>query len=77
MAADPYISRSEMDTVAVELVDGTGVLASVNTVLGVEHVSEARALAAEIASGLESGALQPTAGAIEPLAARMPRSGGR
>ncbi len=65
---DSYIPRKELDTVAVEvLVDGM-VAASLNTVLDPDQVSEARALAREIASGLQSGELEPTAGAIEPLA---------
>ena len=65
---DPYVPKSQLDTVAVELrVDGT-VAATVNTVLDAGQVSEARQLALEIVSGLESGELAPTAAAIEPLA---------
>jgi hypothetical protein len=65
---DGYIARKELDTVDVELfMDGRHV-AVVNTVLTVEQESEARQLAREIAAGLESGTLEPTAGAIEPLA---------
>ena len=65
---DSYIARREMDTVDVELfMDGRHV-AAVNTVLTADQESEARELAREIAAGLESGALEPTAGAIEPLA---------
>ena len=69
---DPYIPKRELDTVAVELWTANEVLAAVNSVLEPEHVSEARALAREIAAGLESGELEPTAGAIEPLADRIP-----
>jgi hypothetical protein len=65
---DPYIPRRELDTVDVELSVGGNHLAAVNTVLDAEQVSEARQLAREIVSGLESGELEPTAGAIEPLA---------
>jgi hypothetical protein len=43
-------------------------LAAVNTVLGPEQQSEALHLAKEIVAGLESGTLEPTAAAIEPLA---------
>jgi hypothetical protein len=43
-------------------------LAAVNTVLEADQVSEARALAREIVAGLESGDLEPTAAALEPLA---------
>jgi hypothetical protein len=65
---DPYIARGDLDTVALEvLVDGR-VEATVNTVLDADQESEALALAREVASGLESGALEPTAAAIEPLA---------
>ena len=65
---DPYIPRRELDTVDVELFDGERHLAAVNTVLDADQTSEARALAREIVAGLEAGELEPTAGAIEPLA---------
>jgi ABC-type sugar transport system substrate-binding protein len=65
---DPYVSTSDLDTVAAEiLADGT-VLATVNTVLDADQESEALELAREIAAGLESGELAPTVEAIEPLA---------
>jgi hypothetical protein len=69
---DSYISKRELDTVDVELRAGDHVLAVVTSVLSPEHESEALALAREIASGLEQGTLEPTAGAIEPLADRIP-----
>lgn len=65
---DPYIARSELETVDVELHSGGTVLAAVNTVLDPDQESEALELAREIARGLESGSLEPTAAAIEPLA---------
>jgi hypothetical protein len=65
---DPYIPRRELDTVDIELFDGEQHLAAVNTVLGADQVSEARALARDVVAGLESGDLEPTAGALEPLA---------
>jgi ribosomal protein S1 len=65
---DPYIPRSELETVDVELRSGGHVLAAVNTVLDPDQESEALELAKEIAQKLESGELQPTAAAIEPLA---------
>ena len=65
---DPYIPKSELDTVAVEVRIGGTVAAAVNTVLDAAQVSEARQLAREIVAGLESGTLEPTAGSIEPLA---------
>ena len=65
---DPYIGKGDLDTVAIELrVDGE-VVAALNTVLDADEVSEARALVREVVAGLESGELEPTAGAIEPLA---------
>jgi len=66
VADDPYIGK-DTNTVALELRDGEEVLASVLTVLRVEQDSEARQLAREVRAGLESGALAPTAGALEPL----------
>jgi hypothetical protein len=65
---DPYIPRRELDTVDVELRSDGEVLAAVNTVLDADQDGEARQLAREIVGGLEGGSLQPTAGAIEPLA---------
>jgi hypothetical protein len=65
---DPYIPRAELDTVDVELRAGGHVLAAVNTVLEPDQESEALELAREIVRKLESGELEPTAGAIEPLA---------
>ena len=65
---DSYIPRREIDTVDVELfVDGRAV-AAVNTVLDADQASEALQLAREIVQGLESGKLEPTAAALEPLA---------
>ena len=65
---DPYIPRSELETVDVELHSGGHVLAAINTVLDPDQESEADDLAREIARKLESGELEPTAHAIEPLA---------
>ncbi len=65
---DPYIPRAALDTVDVELHDGGRVLAALNTVLDPDQESEALELARKIAKGLESGELEPTASAIEPLA---------
>jgi hypothetical protein len=65
---DPYIARSELETVDVEVHSAGHVLAAVNTVLDVDQEGEAEQLAREIADKLESGELEPTASAIEPLA---------
>lgn len=75
VAADPYIKRKELDTVSLELFAGDVPLAAVNTVLDPHHKGEARALAREVVAGLESGDLEPTAGAIEPFADRIPPAG--
>ncbi len=69
---DPYVAKRDAGTVAAEIVADETVLASVNTVLDADQESEARQLAREIAAGLESGELAPTAEAIEPLADRLP-----
>lgn len=73
--SDGYIRHREIATVAVELRNGEHVLASVNSVLEPRQKSEAQALAQELAAGLGSGELEPTAGAIEPLADRVPSVG--
>ena len=64
---DDYI-EARQDTVTLELRDGEQVLASLSTVLEPDDTSEARRLAHEIRRGLESGELEPTAGALEPRA---------
>jgi hypothetical protein len=69
---DPYVRRRELDTVALELRAGDEVLAALNTVLAPQHTSEARTLARQITAGLASGELEPTAGALEPLAGSFP-----
>ena len=69
--ADDYVPARERDTVTIELRDGEAVLAVLDTVLDADEDSEARALAREVAAGLSSGELEPTAEAIEPLADRL------
>ena len=69
---DPYIPRRELDTVDIELVLNGRVAAAVNTILEPEQEHEANVLAREIVAGLESGSLEPTAGALEPLADSLP-----
>ena len=65
---DSYIPRRELDTVDVELFVNGRAVAAVNTVLDADQQSEALQLAREIVDGLESGELEPTAAALEPLA---------
>jgi hypothetical protein len=69
---DSYIPRRENETVVLELVQDGEVAATVNTVLRPEQESEARALVRDVAARLESGDLEPTAGALEPLADSIP-----
>jgi hypothetical protein len=68
VAIDPYIPRRERHTVTLELLREDRVEATVNTVLAPSQVGEARKLAEAVATKLQSGELQPTASAIEPLA---------
>ncbi len=69
---DDYVDRKELRTVALELhVDGR-LEAALNTILEPRQESEAVRLAREIARGLESGELEPTAGALEPYADEVP-----
>jgi hypothetical protein len=68
---DSYIANRELDTVTVELSANGEHIAAVSSVLDPDQTSEAHALLREIVSGLGSGELSPTAGAIEPLADRL------
>ncbi len=68
---DPYIPKRELDTVTLELLHDGRHLAVVDTVLDADQTREALQLAREVKHGLESGRLQPTAGAIEPLAEEL------
>jgi hypothetical protein len=72
VAADLYIPRRERTTVAIELVADGRVQATVNTLLTPAQVSEARKLADEVVTKLQSGEVQPTAAAIEPFADSIP-----
>ena len=65
---DSYIPKRELDTVTVELYANGEHVAAVTTVLAANQTDEARALLNEIVQGLGAGTLEPTAGAIEPLA---------
>jgi len=69
---DPYIPRRELATVDVEIAIDERVVAAVNTILEPEQEHEALELAREVVAGLESGELEPTASAIEPLADSLP-----
>ena len=70
VAEDSYIPRRELDTVTIELWDGDRGehLAGVATVLSVDDVDAGRSLLRTAVAGLRDGSLEPTAGALEPLA---------
>lgn len=72
VADDPYIPKKEMSTVDVELWNGRTLLGVVNSILSPEQDSEARAMARLIKQKLEAGEIEPTAGAIEPIADSLP-----
>jgi hypothetical protein len=64
---DDYVEEPQR-TVILELRDGEEVLASLSTLLEPEQSDEGRRLVDEVRTGLETGELEPTAGALEPLA---------
>ena len=70
IAEDSYIPRRELDTVVLELwEEARGEhLAGVATVLSADDVDAARTLLRTVVDGLADGSLEPTAGAVEPLA---------
>jgi hypothetical protein len=68
VASDSYIARSQLTTVSLELVDLERVVATVNTLLAPSQGREARNLVRNVVTKLESGELEPTAAALEPLA---------
>lgn len=71
LAEDDYIRPSELETVTLELYGNGEHLAGVTTILAPDQVEEATALLRRVVSGLQSGELAPTAGALEPLADRV------
>lgn len=68
VASDSYIARSQLTTVSLELVDLEQVVATVNTLLAPSQGREARNLVRNVVTKLESGEMEPTAAALEPLA---------
>jgi hypothetical protein len=74
IAEDSYIPRRELDTVVLELWDERRGehLAGVTTLLSGDDVSAALALVRQVVAGLEDGSLEPTAGALEPIADSVP-----
>jgi hypothetical protein len=69
---DSYVPRKERETVDVELREDGRALAAVATLLDPDDDSEARALTRRLAEQLESGSIEPTAGAVERLVERPP-----
>ena len=69
---DPYIPKRLLDTVALEVFVGDEVAATMNTILRPEQVSEGHDLVREVVELLESGELEPRAGALEPYADSLP-----
>ena len=73
LADDSYIPRRELDTVVLELWDEERGehLAGVSTLLSARDTAAALVLLDEVVEGLESGAVEATAGALERLTDRM------
>ena len=74
IAEDSYIARRALDTVVLELWDERRGehLAGVTTLLSGDDVDAAHALVRQVVAGLEDGSLEPTAGALEPIADSVP-----
>jgi hypothetical protein len=74
VAEDSYIPRRDLDTVVIELWDKSRDehLAGAATILSADDVDAARKLLREAVAGLSDGSLEPTAGALEPLADSVP-----
>jgi len=74
IAEDSYIRLRDLDTVTIELWDESRGehLAGVATVLSADDVDAARMLLQEAVAGLGDGSLEPTAGALAPLADSVP-----
>jgi hypothetical protein len=69
---DGRIKAKDIETVTLELSGNGEHLAAVTTILEPAQVDEALMLLRHVVDGLESGALAPTAHAIEPLADTLP-----
>ena len=72
LADDSYIPKREQDTVVLELLIDDLHAAALDTVLDPDHEDEGAKLVQEIVRKLETGQLEPTAGALEPYADRLP-----
>ena len=72
LAADSYIPKREQETVVLELLIGDSHAAALDTVLDPDDEDHGATVVQEIARKLETGELEPTAGALEPYADRLP-----
>jgi hypothetical protein len=72
LAEDSYIPKREQETVVLELRIGDHVAAALDTILDPDQEDEGSVIVSEIAGKLERGELEPTAGALEPYAERLP-----
>lgn len=72
LADDSYIPKREQRTVVLELRIGAHIEAALDTILEPEQEDDGAELVRELVAKLESGELEPTAGALEPYAERLP-----
>jgi len=69
---DPYIEdKQSLNTVDIQLLEGSAVVASLSTVLDEDQTSEALALAREVKAALEAGQIGLHANELEPFADRL------
>ena len=66
-----YDDKSQLTTVDLQLREGRGVVASVETVLNPDQKSEARALALEVKAAIEAGEIGLHAHELEPFADKL------
>jgi hypothetical protein len=72
LAQDDYIPKKDQETVVLELRIGEHVEAVLDTILDPGQEDEGARMVREVAEKLESGELEPTAGALEPYADSLP-----
>ena len=69
---DPYFDdKRNLTTVDIQLHEGSGVIASLSTVLEPDQDSEARQLAREVKAAIEKGEIGLHASELEPFADRL------
>ncbi len=69
---DPYFdNKKDLTTVDIQLHEGSGVIASLSTVLEPDQDSEARQLAREVKAAIEKGEIGLHASELEPFADRL------